>query len=195
MIQPAFVHLHVHSEYSLVDSVVRLKPMLTQVAETMPAVALTDFTNMVAAVKFYRACLGQAVKPILGCEVLLVDDLDAGSAFPLILLVADNTGYRHLTEIVSLGYLQGQRHGRALVQRDWVSARAEGLIALSGGMYGEIGQALLNGHETQAAALLQWSMRTFPQRFYLELTRCGRAQEEAYVWQDSGKQRNLHRQS
>jgi len=107
-----FVHLRLHSEYSLVDGLVRLKPLAAKVAEMgMPAVALTDFNNFFGLVKFYKTMQSKGVKPILGADVLVVDESGEGGTSQLVLLVSNNVGYQNLTNLISKAYQQGQRQG------------------------------------------------------------------------------------
>ncbi|HEX7026245.1 MAG TPA: DNA polymerase III subunit alpha, partial [Gammaproteobacteria bacterium] len=181
--KPGFVHLGLHTEYSLVDSVVRIKPLMKAVKQTgMPAVALTDQSNLFALVKFYKAALAVGVKPIIGVDAWLHED---GQNAPsrLRLLCQNETGYRNLTELVSRGYQHGQRNanGQPLLERDWVASCAEGLIALSGGVRGDIGRALIGQKSADAEAMLDFWTNIFPERFYLELQRTGREHEESYI--------------
>ena len=117
-----FVHLRLHSEYSLVDGLVRIKPLAKKVAEMgMPAVALTDFNNFFGLIKFYKAVQGSGVKPILGADVLLSDQ-DEGAVSQLVLLAADLTGYRNLTQLISRAYLEGQRQAIPIIDKSWLSS-------------------------------------------------------------------------
>ena len=147
----------------------------------MPAVALTDFNNFFAAVKFYKATQGAGVKPILGADLLLVDESGEGSATQLVLLVRDQLGYANLTKLISMAYQQGQRQGVPFIRKSWLKEFSEGLIALSGGRHGDIGMALVSGRLGDAAELLQEYMALFGDRFYLELQRTGRPEEENYL--------------
>lgn len=179
---PTFVHLRTHSEFSMVDGMVRVKPLIKAVADAgMPAVALTDQSNMFGLVKFYNAAMGGGVKPIIGCDIWLHNDEEPNQPFRMLLLSKDLQGYRNLTEIVSQSFTEGQHHGRAIVQRDWIEAKAEGLIALSGGREGEIGKALLAGKTEDAKKLLQRWQKVFGDDYFLELSRTGRPQEEEYL--------------
>src|SRR5210317_1777215 len=138
-----FVHLHLHSEYSLVDGTVRIKPLIAKAAELgMPAVAITDQNNLFALVKFYRAAEAAGIKPIIGADVLLRAPDDDDHVTRLVLLCQDRSGYLNLCELLSLGFLEGQHHGIPYVRKDWVEQHAGGLIALSGGREGDIGQAI-----------------------------------------------------
>ena len=139
-----FVHLRLHTEYSLVDSVIRVAPLMDEVAAAdMPAVALTDQSNLFAVVKFYRAAIARGLKPIVGLDAWVSADDGERPASRLILLCQNNTGYRRLMRLVSRSYLDGQCRGVPRIARAWLDAAScEGLIALSGGPQGDVGQAL-----------------------------------------------------
>ena len=176
-----FVHLRLHSEYSLVDGLVRIKPLAAKVADMgMPAVALTDFNNFFGLIKFYKATQGTGVKPILGADVLLSDQ-DEGAVSQLVLLAADLNGYRNLTQLISRAYLEGQRQAVPIIDKSWLSKHNDGLIALSGGRQGEVGVALVSSRYAEAETALRQMMSLFPDRFYLELQRTNRADEEDYI--------------
>ncbi|MDC0089839.1 DNA polymerase III subunit alpha, partial [Porticoccaceae bacterium] len=176
------VHLRLHSEYSLVDGLVRIKPLAKAVADLgMPAVALTDFNNFFAAVKFYKATQGSGVKPILGTDLLVLDESGEGSPSQLVLLVKDQVGYANLTKLISKAYQEGQRQGVPHIKKSWLGEFSDGLIALSGGRNGEIGVALVSSRVDDAATALEEFMVLFGDRFYLELQRTGRPEEEDYL--------------
>ncbi len=178
----AFVHLRIHSEYSLVDGLVRVDELAKAVAaDGMPACALTDLTNFFALIKFYKAASGAGVKPIFGVDFYLRDDADDSHVNVVCLLAQNDTGYRNLTELISRAWQEGQYQGTAYIQREWLRERADGVIALSGGRYGDIGRALANGKEPLAVERLRWWQELFGDRFYLELHRTGRAGEEDYL--------------
>ena len=177
-----FVHLRLHSEYSLVDGLVRIKPLAAKVASLdMPAVALTDFNNFFGLVKFYKAAQGAGVKPILGAEVLVLDESGEGALTQLVLLIMDNVGYKNLTCLISKAYQEGQRQSVPTIRLDWLIELGDGLIALSGGRLGDVGVALVSGRKADAQHYLTRLMGLFPDRFYLELQRTGRADEEDYI--------------
>ncbi|MCB1801421.1 MAG: PHP domain-containing protein, partial [Gammaproteobacteria bacterium] len=175
-----FVHLHVHSEYSLVDGVARIKPLVKRVAELdMPAVALTDQSNMFALVRFYKAAMAAGVKPIGGVDAWLSNPDDINKPDRLVLLVQDRDGYRNLTELVSRSYREGQHLGRAMMDRDWFTPQTTaGLIALSGGREGDVGRALISGNATLASERARVWLDLFGDRYYLQLVRTGRPDEE-----------------
>ena len=184
MSEAQFVHLRVHSEFSLVDGLVRVKELVKAAAQHgMPAVGLTDQTNFYALVKFYKAALGAGVKPICGVDFFVVDDENPGlPPFQLTLLVRTGQGYRNLMELVSRAYAEGQNIDleRALIYKSWIAEKAEGLIALSGGRRGELGRMLLGQHPETETCLQQW-MALFPNSFYLEVQRTGRPDEETLL--------------
>ncbi|MGM0823795.1 MAG: DNA polymerase III subunit alpha [Pseudomonadota bacterium] len=179
-----FVHLRLHSEYSLVDGLVKLKSLVSTTAERgMPALALTDEANLFGLVKFYKAAQGAGLKPIIGSDLWLHNPHDDAHPYRITLLAMNEEGYRNLTELISRGWTDGQRQGRAILDKQWVMEQSAGLIALSGGREGEIGRHLLSEHEREATVLLEEWQRAFPDRFYLELIRTGRPLEESCVHQ------------
>ncbi|MEE8107951.1 MAG: DNA polymerase III subunit alpha [Gammaproteobacteria bacterium] len=181
----SFVHLHLHTEYSLSDSVVRVKPLMAAIADMgMPAVALTDQCNLFAMVKFYRAALARGIKPIIGVDVLLRDIDEPARPSRLTLLCQNQAGYQNLSRLVSRSYLEGQYRGVPMLDPQWLSSEnCAGLIALSGGVDGDIGRALLAGHTDLADRRLAEWQTVFGDRFYLEITRTGRPGEEDYLQQ------------
>ncbi|MBK9951631.1 MAG: DNA polymerase III subunit alpha [Candidatus Competibacteraceae bacterium] len=174
-----FVHLRLHTEYSLVDGLIRIKKLVKEVAlADMPAVAVTDMSNLFALIKFYKAALGAGVKPIVGVEAWVGRN---NESFRLVLLCQNLSGYRNLTRLVSRSFLEGQQRGVPVIDYAWLDGNTEGLIALSGGRDGELGQALLNDRGEQAKRDLAGWRRLFPDRFYLEVQRTGRPQEAEYL--------------
>ncbi len=178
-----FVHLRLHSEYSLADGLIRIKPLVRRVAGAgMPAVAVTDQSNLFALVKFYKAAMGAGVKPILGVDLWVRDREDANNPHRLVLLVQDGEGYRNLTRLVSRSYREGQHLGRPMVDPGWLGAdNCRGLIALSGGRDGEVGRALAAGNARAAAAAVKRWLRLFGDRYYLEVHRAGRPDDETVL--------------
>jgi DNA polymerase-3 subunit alpha len=175
-----FVHLHLHTEYSLVDGLIPVKALLKQVqAAAMPAVAVTDLSNLFAAIKFYKAAQSLGIKPIIGADVWV--QRNTMEPTRLVLLCQNTEGYRNLIRLISQSHLEGQQRGVPMLEQSWLYGATEGLIALSGGREGEIGRTLLHGQETQAKVFLEEWQTLFPERFYLELQRTGREQEENYI--------------
>lgn len=177
-----FVHLRVHSEYSVVDGLVRVKALTQRTAELqMPAVAITDHVNLYALIKFYTAANQAGIKPICGCDVLVTDEENPEQTTVLVLLVKNLAGYKNLTELISRAHLEGQYRSNPCIRREWLQGKTEGLLALSGGRNGDVGRAILNEDSQQAEEALQVWMQLFPDSFYLELHRTSRPGEEEYI--------------
>ncbi|HTT07761.1 MAG TPA: DNA polymerase III subunit alpha [Gammaproteobacteria bacterium] len=176
----SFVHLRLHTEYSLIDGLIRIEPLMAAVAAAaMPAVALTDQNNLFAMMKFYQAAEHAGIKPIIGADLWLRRPQRALSRF--VLLCRNPQGYRHLAQLITRGYMENQREGRPCIEWDWLQEHADGLIALSGGREGDVGQALLGGDVAWAEELTAEWAHCFPDAYYLELQRTGRPQEEEYL--------------
>ena len=170
----SFVHLHLHTQYSLDDGLVRIDPLMERVAELgMPAVALTDRNNLFAAVKFYRSALSFGIKPILGAEIDLEMPAMRDRSARVLLLCQDHDGYQNLCQLLSDRY----RNGRDWILRQDLATHGEGLIVLSGGVAGDLGQAMLAENRKAADAALEYWKRHFPDRFYLEVTKTDREHE------------------
>ncbi len=179
---PTFVHLRLHSEYSVVDSLIRIKPLIKEVINLgMPAVALTDHVNLFGLIKFYNSAHSDGVKPIFGADLLVAPDDNPNNFSVLPILVLDYHGYLNLMELLSRAYLEGQHRGNAVLLQSWLEGHTQGLIALSGAVHGEIGKALLADATDHAEKLLQQYEVLFPQRFYLELQRTGRPGDDVHV--------------
>jgi len=181
-VSTSFVHLRVHSEFSLSDSVIRI-PDLVSLAKTaaMPAVALTDLANLFGIVKFYRDAISSGVKPIIGADLYVENPSDSHKPFKLLLLCQNQEGYRLLCQLLTRAYVEGQHSGRPCLSRSWLVGSMEGLIALSGAQDGDIGQTLLAGNIAQAEQLAHEYASLFPGRFYVELQRTGQPYQEDYV--------------
>ena len=180
--QPEFVHLRLHSEYSLVDGIVRIKPLVQQlVALNMPAIAVTDQNNLFALVKFYRAARAEGIKAIVGSDVYIYNPEEPSKPFRLTLLVQNQSGYITLTELISKAYQEGQHQGVPMLQGGWLEQNHRGLIVLSGAMEGDIGKAIRAGNQEQAVQRANKWKTLFAQNFYLELQRLGKTGEENYI--------------
>jgi DNA polymerase-3 subunit alpha len=184
-----FVHLHLHTEYSLVDSVVRIKAegdnpglMETVSSMRMPAVALTDQCNLFGMVKFYKAAQASGIKPIIGVDLLVREHGERVEPSKLVLLCQNEVGYKNLTRLVTRAYLEGQVKGVATVERSWLDRESTaGIIALSGAREGDVGRAVVASRYDEARAHLTHWLELFGDRYYLELQRTGRSGEEAYL--------------
>ncbi|HEY2683450.1 MAG TPA: DNA polymerase III subunit alpha [Steroidobacteraceae bacterium] len=179
----SFVHLHLHTEYSLVDGVVRVPDLMAGVvAGGMPAVGLTDQSNLFAMVKFYKEAQSAGVKPIIGVDALIREHGERVPPSRVVLLCQNLEGYRHLTQLVTRSYLEGQQRGAPMMEHAWLTEETlRGLIVLSGGPEGDIGRALARGREDEAARALGRWQSLCGNRFYLEVMRTGRAGEQAYT--------------
>ena len=173
MSTPSFVHLRLHSEYSVTDGIVRLDDAVaTAVADGMPALALTDLANVFGIIKFYQAARGRGLKPIIGCDVWIENETDRDKPGRLLLLCQSRAGYRNLCDLLTRAYRSNQYRGRAELKREWFSASAnDGLIALSGAHCGDVGLALMAGNSKHAFERAQAWAALFPQRYYIELQR------------------------
>ena len=179
---PAFIHLRIHSDYSMSDGLKKVKPIVARAAELkMPAIALTDQTNLCGLVKYYHAAHGAGLKPIIGCDFWVKSDALEGELSRIVVLTTNNAGYKNLTELISKAYLRGHIQGKAVIDRDWLIDHTEGLILLSGGREGDVGKALLKGNREFVDEMVSFYQQYFPNRFYLELIRTGRNDEENYI--------------
>ena len=178
----SFIHLRLHTEFSLVDGLVKIKELLATTERlAMPSVAMTDENNLCGFVRFYKGAMEKGIKPICGVDVMLAEDDDVDSRYRLTLLAMSNKGYKNIIAIISKGYQLGQVEGRPVIQREWIEAHSEDVIALSGAGYGDVGILLQKGRSEQAITRLQYWMSVFPDRFYVELQRTSRPGEEDYI--------------
>jgi len=185
LVDPAFIHLRLHSEYSVVDSIVRIEEVLSKAQEDgMPALALTDLSNLFGLVKFYQQSCKMGVKPIAGCDCWISNDDDPEKPSRILLLCQSFSGYLRLCRLLSRAYRENMRRGRAELKKSWfltTETGTEGLIALSGGTQGEVGQLLTQCDFSAAeAAALEWA-DLFSGRFYLEIQRYGKPDEDTWV--------------
>ncbi len=182
MNDPKFVHLRLHSDFSMRDGLNKVKPIIAQLIENnMPAVGLTDQMNMCGLVKYYGAAHGAGIKPIIGVDAWMRSDLMEDELFRLVLLAKNNKGYANITELISKAYLRGHIEERAVMDQDWLVEHAEGVIILSGGREGDIGKALLKGNNEHVNEMTAFYQQHFADHFYLELIRTERADEENYL--------------
>jgi DNA polymerase III subunit alpha len=175
--------LRLHTEYSLVDGIVRVPELMAAVSSAgMPAVALTDQSNLFAMVKFYKEALAAGVKPLIGVDAWIREVGERALPSRVVFLCQNLVGYRHLTQLVTRSFLEGQQRGAPMLERSWLhSDMLQGLIVLSGGAEGDIGQALARGRDDEAARCLARWQELCGDRFYLEVQRTGRAGEEVHA--------------
>ena len=178
-----FVHLRVHTEYSLVDSVVRVDALVDAAAgQRMPACAITDQANVSALVKFHKLAFERGVKPIVGADVWLAESREDREPTRCTLLCQNRVGFKRLSALLTKSAVLGTVAGRHVLLKEWLEPAAlEGLIGLSGARHGELGRALAAGRGARAAELLDRWHELLPNRFYIELQRLGRAGEHEYL--------------
>ncbi|MGN5288969.1 DNA polymerase III subunit alpha [Aeromonas sp. 11P] len=182
MADPRFVHLRVHSDFSMVDGLQKINPIVgAAAANNMPALALTDQMNMCGLVRFYGAAHGKGIKPIVGADFWVQSDELGDEQFRLTLLAMDNDGYQNITLLISRGYQRGHVQGRPVIDKGWLAEHAKGVIVLSGGREGDVGKFLLKGNRQMTEQCLAFYQTHFPDAYYLELLRTGRPDEEVYL--------------
>jgi len=181
--QPSFVHLRCHSEYSIVDGTVRIDDYVEHAyKDKMPALALTDLSNLFGAIKYYKAARDKGIKPLLGCDLWLENELNRDQPYRILLLCQSLAGYSTLCSLISRAYLENQHRGRPEIKKQWLQeSGTEGLIMLSSAMMGDVGQAILQSNFNAAKECAQFWADLFPNRFYIELQRAGHAQQELYI--------------
>ncbi len=175
--------MRLHTEFSVVDSTNRIDDIVkSAAADAQPALAITDLSNLFGAIKFYKQARKKGVKPLIGAEVWL-DGMgkDSSQLSRLLLLVQNQQGYLNLSELLARAWTRQGSKPQASIKLDWLAELSGGLIALAGAQAGPVGQALLQGDAARALALALQLGTLFPQRFYLELQRAGRADDEAHV--------------
>lgn len=184
---PAFIHLRLHSEYSILDSTIRIHDVISKAAaDHMPALALTDLSNLFGLVKFYQSAYKNGIKPILGCDVCITNESDRNKPIRLLLLCQSYSGYLLLSRLLSRAYRENQYHGRAEIKESWFNPSewgTAGLIALSGARFGDIGLSILQNNLQHAEILTKKWAELFPARFYIEIQRDGHANETTLVQQ------------
>jgi DNA polymerase-3 subunit alpha len=178
-----FIHLRLHTEFSVVDGTNRIDDVIAAaVADGQPALAITDLSNLFGAIKFYKQARAKGTKPIIGVEIFL-EGLggDATALSRMVLLVQNKQGYLNLSELLARGFTQNIVKNQAVIKLAWLQELNEGLIALSGAQAGPVGQALVQGDQARALDVALQLAGVFPHRFYLELQRAGRVDDEAHV--------------
>ncbi|MHB1144150.1 MAG: DNA polymerase III subunit alpha [Thiobacillus sp.] len=182
MTDPRFIHLRLHTEYSVADGLVRVDEAVKRAkGVAMPALGLSDLSNTFGWVKFYRAARGAGIKPIFGCDVWVTNAADRNRPSRLLLLVQHREGYRRLCELLTRAYQDNIHRGRAEIDPAWLAGGTDGLLALSGGDLGNVAQALLDDKPDAArAAAAAWAA-LFPGRYYLELQRFGQPHAERLI--------------
>ncbi|HIF9058356.1 TPA: DNA polymerase III subunit alpha [Photobacterium damselae] len=182
MAEPRFIHLRVHSDFSMIDGLAKVKPIIKKASELqMPALAITDFTNLCGLVKFYYAAHDAGIKPIIGADFKVQSEELGDELFDLTILAANNEGYKNLTLLISEAYQRGHVQHQPVIDKEWLIKHKDGLILLSGGKTGDVGKALLKGNQNMVEQCVAFYQTYFPDSYYLELVRTGRSDEEAYL--------------
>ncbi len=182
MAEPRFVHLRVHSDYSMIDGLAKVGPLVKKAAALgMPALAITDFTNLCGLVKFYGGAHGAGIKPIVGADVLVASDTLGDELAQLTILAMNNEGYQNLTLLISHAYQRGYGAEGPTIDRDWLIEYGKGLLLISGARHGDVGKFILRGNQALVEQSLAFYQEHFPGRYYLELIRTGRPDEESYL--------------
>ncbi len=177
-----FVHLHLHSEYSLSNSTVRVRDAIAAARKFgMPAMGLTDQANIYGVVKFYKAALSAGIKPIIGADVWIHNEQKSNAPTRLSLLVKDQSGYKNLCRLLTRAYRSEQHNGKACIRKPWFKEHGKGLIALSGAQEGDLGIALLQATTDRVNQLIDDYSEYFGDKFYIELRRVGKPYEEDYL--------------
>ncbi|WP_088331678.1 DNA polymerase III subunit alpha [Lacimicrobium sp. SS2-24] len=179
-----FVHLRVHSDFSMMDGLNKTAPILEKVkALNMPAVAITDQMNLCGLVRFYDKAHNLGIKPVIGADFWVQSDLLGDQLYRLTLLARNNQGYQNITQLISKAYLRGHVQERPVIDRDWLQEHHEGIIVLSGAMAGDLGIALTKGNSEMTQSIVDFYQQYFAEHYYVEIMRTGRPGEEDYLHQ------------
>ena len=174
---PQFIHLHLHTEYSLVDGSIRIPDLVARAVELqMPAVAVTDQANLFGMIKFYQAACSAGIKPIIGVDASIRNPQSIDQPFRLLLLCKNRAGYQNLSELLSRAYIEGQHLGIPLIERDWLKEKSAGLIAVAHAQESDVVRYMAQGDVDSLGAVIRFWAEYFPDAFYLELTRLGQPQ-------------------
>ena len=178
-----FVHLSLHSDFSMVDGLNKVNPILDAVSvANMPAVALTDKMNLCGLIRFYSGAQGRGIKPIVGCDINVLSDHIDGFIGKMNFLAMDNQGYKNITSLISDAYTQGHIQQKHVAEAKWLDKYSESVILLSGGMDSDLGELLSKGKMSSAKQVAEHYAAIFPNRFYIELSRVGRESEQTYIY-------------
>ncbi len=181
--QPRFVHLRLHSEYSITDGIVQIDQAIARAAaDGMPALGISDLANLFGMVKFYKGARGAGVKPVIGVDAWVQNEAERDKPYRVLLICKNRAGYGQLCELLTRAYLENKHRGRAELRREWFeNGAASELLCLSGAFFGDVGQAIANGNVDLAERLAADWARLFPGAFYIELQRAGHPGTETYI--------------
>ena len=178
----SFIHLHLHSEYSISDSLIRIKDLLLEASEKeFPAIAITDINNIFSLVKFYKAAIKSGVKPIIGIEVDLKDENNPEKFSRVVLLCKNMKGFNNLSNLITDSYVNLEEHNKFIITKDQLAKKSEGLIALSGGINGELANAIKLDKQDLIDESINFWKKYFHNSFYIEISRTGKDFEEEYI--------------
>jgi DNA polymerase-3 subunit alpha len=179
-----FIHLHLHSEYSISDSLIRIKDLINEAKErNSPAVAITDFNNVFSLVKFYKLAIKNGIKPIIGIEIELKNNKNSTLSSRVVLLCKNIQGFKNLSNLITESYLNLNEDNKFYISKEELAKRAEGLIVLSGGIYGDLANAIKLEKEDEIESSVSYWKKNFPDSFYVEITRTGKEYEDEYLAQ------------
>jgi len=177
-----FIHLHLHSEYSISDSLIRINNLIEKVSETnSPSVSITDHNNIFSLVKFYKLAIKNGVKPIIGIEVDMVDSKDIDKLSRAVLLCKNMVGFNNLSNLITDSYVNLNESNKFFLSKEELAKRSKGLIALSGGIYGDLANSLRTGNDDLINSSINYWKKNFPESFYIEITRTGKDFEDEYI--------------
>src|SRR5574337_385839 len=181
--QPRFVHLRMHTEFSVSDGIILIDQAVARAAaDGMPALGISDLANLFGMVKFYKAARGKGLKPVVGADCWISNEAERDKPSRVLLICRHRAGYGRLCELLTRAYLENKHRGRAELRREWLEGGGvEGLLCLSGALAGDVGVALANGNLELAERLARDWARRFPCAFYIELQRAGHPGSEAYI--------------
>ncbi|MBT9497202.1 MAG: PHP domain-containing protein, partial [Zoogloea sp.] len=180
---PRFIHLRLHTEYSISDGIVQVDSAIARAAaDGMPALGISDLANLFGMVKFYKGARGKGIKPIAGVDCWITNDVERDKPTRVLLICRNRKGYGQLCELLTRAFIENKYRSRAELRREWLNAEtASDLLCLSGAKDGDIAHALANGNPLVAEKLAaDWAQR-FPDAFYIEIQRAGHPGTEAYI--------------
>ena len=178
----SFIHLHLHSEYSISDSLIRINNLIEVVSSNnYPSIAITDHNNIFSLVKFYKSAIRNGVKPIIGIEIDMKNNDSKSGLSRVVLLCKNMVGFNNLSNLITDSYVNLDEGNNFLVSQEQLSKRSEGLIALSGGIYGDLANAIRSGKQDLINLSISYWKKNFPDSFYIEITRTGKDFEDEYI--------------